>query len=494
MGDVKTPSNFNQAVWLAVGQFSTAALAYVSAAILSRYLDKWDYGTYKQVLYVYTTLSTLFIVGLPSVFGYFIPRLNVKEQKQLIKSINRLFIISGALFSLLLFFCASLIADLLKNPSLEVALKIFAPFPMFTLPALGIEGIYTALKKTKYIAIYSCVNKVISLICIVTPVLVFNAGYIGAILGWGLANLLIFIIAMYMKNRPYFGVKPELIPNMYKTIFSYCAPLVGAFVAGFFISSASQFFISRYYGTDAFADFSNGSMSIPFVAMIASSVKSVLVPVISKAHNDHDYGKISQVYSNATVNSIQLIFPMLVFVMAFARAIMVLIYGSMYNTSAIYFQMYTIRDFCAALPYFSVLMAFGKTKIYMYMHIFGAIFVWGMDAICVLLFTASPAFVVFNDSVFHVITSVVIFYFIFQKYHIRLFTAELARNILKVLLDCTMCITIAKCVTSFLPTSDNTITSLYALCIGGLVYVIALLMTGRLFGINYLVVISKFKQ
>ena len=77
--------------------------------ILSRYFDKADYGTYKQVMYVYNTLLTVFTLGLPKAYSYFLPRVNPQEAKDLINKITRLFFLLGGVFSILLFLGASLI-------------------------------------------------------------------------------------------------------------------------------------------------------------------------------------------------------------------------------------------------------------------------------------------------------------------------------------------------------------------------------------------------
>ena len=109
-------SNFHQALWLGVGQLCSFAIAFVTAPILVRYFDKVEYGTYRQILYVYTSLLTLFTMGLPSVFAYFIPRLNTGQQKQLIDRLTFVFLCLGAVFSIALFIFSDLIAELLKNP------------------------------------------------------------------------------------------------------------------------------------------------------------------------------------------------------------------------------------------------------------------------------------------------------------------------------------------------------------------------------------------
>src|SRR5690606_15708129 len=137
----KNSSNYTQAVWLAISSFSSFALAFISAAILSRYFDKTEYGTYKQIIYIYSTLQVIFTAGLPSVFAYFIPRYNHEQGKYLVNRINKVFLILGFLFSLVLYFSSGFIAQMLKNNELAIGLKIFSIFPLFTLPTLGVEGL-----------------------------------------------------------------------------------------------------------------------------------------------------------------------------------------------------------------------------------------------------------------------------------------------------------------------------------------------------------------
>lgn len=65
-------SNTLQAFWIAIGSLFAFGFGIVSSMILSRYFPKEDYGTYKQVIYVYTTLLTVFTLGLPKAFSYLV--------------------------------------------------------------------------------------------------------------------------------------------------------------------------------------------------------------------------------------------------------------------------------------------------------------------------------------------------------------------------------------------------------------------------------------
>lgn len=479
----KNTSNFNQALWLGMGQLGTFAITFVSAAILSRYLAKDDYGTYRQILYVYSTLMAIFTVGLPSVYSYFIPRLNINQQKTLINSLNNIFLLLGAVFSISLYVLAGPIADLLKNPELETGLKIFSPFPILTLPALGVEGIYTAIRKTKAIAVYQVLSKIIMLFFIVLPVVFIEADYKLAIIGWGVASFLIFLLAMYMKRKPYVKVEKEFIPKMYKTVFDYSLPLMGAFVAGFFISSADQFFISRYYGTEAFAEYSNGSLSIPIVAVIASSIKKVLLPIFSKAHVDGTISDAVKTYSNAVNKSVNLVFPLIIFAIFYSNEIMVFIYGSEYIASGSYMRYHMIRDFLEVLPYFSVFLALGMSSVYLYMHIFGAIYVWVLGFIVVSL-GLDATMIVLVRSLFYVFCTIYAMIYLYQKKGINLLPMSVVKQIFIVLVHSSLC----GLITMFLITSFGLthLAPIIILIIAGIIFYILVIISGYLIKINYL--------
>lgn len=81
---VNKSNNTIQAAWVALGSLFAFGFSIVSSIILSRYFDKTDYGTYKQVIYVYHTLLIVFTLGLPKTYSYFLPRTNDCYVKSLV--------------------------------------------------------------------------------------------------------------------------------------------------------------------------------------------------------------------------------------------------------------------------------------------------------------------------------------------------------------------------------------------------------------------------
>ena len=172
----KTTNNTRQAAWVAIGSLFSFGIGMVSSIIFSRYFNKADYGTYKQVLYVYHTLLTVFTLWLPKAYSYFLPRVERCQAKSLINKLTSIFVLLGAFFSLLLFLGSSAIADVLNNPNLDKALRLFAVVPMLLLPTMGLEGILSTYRKTQFLAIYTITTRILMLLCIALPVMLFNFG------------------------------------------------------------------------------------------------------------------------------------------------------------------------------------------------------------------------------------------------------------------------------------------------------------------------------
>ena len=192
-------SNTKQAFWLAIGNMASFGFTIISSMILSRFFDKGDYGTYKQVIYIYNTLLMVFTLGLPKAFSYFLPRVPLAQSRSLINKITKLFFCLGALFSFLLFAFAEVTANILNNPNLTEAIRIFAIVPALMMPTMGLEGILATFRKTKFMAFYTVATRIIMLCCVALPVMLLDLGYKEAIVGFVIGSAITCIIALRLK-------------------------------------------------------------------------------------------------------------------------------------------------------------------------------------------------------------------------------------------------------------------------------------------------------
>lgn len=362
-------SNSKQAAWVAIGSFFSFIVGIISPMILSRFFDKGDYGTYKQVMYVYNTLLAVFTLGLPKAYAYFLPKYATEYSRDIISKITKIFFILGIAFSLFLLCCAGPIANVMNNPNLKMALIVFSPTPLLLLPTMGLDSIYASFRKTKYLAYYTIATRILTIVCTVLPVILFSGNYIHAIIGFDIASFITFFIAIYIKSWPVKNVKHQRSNLSYKEIFKFSLPLLYASFWGIIIASANQFFISRYFGNEVFAEFSNGFMELPFTGMILGSISAVLLPVFSGMDKgDGMSADTVNIWNSALLKSAKLIFPMLIFSVFFAKPIMTCMYGDLYSSSAIYFVIKNLSGLFYIIPFYPIILAIGKTKDYANVH------------------------------------------------------------------------------------------------------------------------------
>src|SRR5690606_12911857 len=173
-----------------------------------------------------------------------------------------------------------------------------------------------------------------------TLVVFFQGDVNSAILGFTIASILCFLTALYLKYYPIRHYSKQKSPVSYREVFDYTLPIMGASIWGIIISSADQFFISRYFGNEVFAEFANGSMEIPFVGMIIASTATVLSPVFARqVHENGGNSKndIMALWRSVLGKTIKLIYPLVAFCFCFADIIMMILFGEEYHNSGIYF-------------------------------------------------------------------------------------------------------------------------------------------------------------
>lgn len=382
-------SNTVQATWLGIGSFVSFSFSILSAAILSRYLSKSDYGTYKQVLYVYNTLLIVFSLGLPRAYSYFLIRVTMEEGYSIVRKMNFMFLVLGLIFSLFLFSASSIFADVLKNADLKENLQLFSITPVFLLPLLGIESIMVTYKKAYINTCYVIFSRLFSLLCVVAPVVWFNASVGAAVVGFVLSSLLCCLFGLLLEKYLFRKCSRCSTTIGLKDILHFSLPLLVASFWGIIISSANQFFISRYWGNETFAEFSNGFIELPFASMILGATATVLLPVFSKmTYENSSTEDIVALWKSVTIKSAKIIYPLAIFCCVFADLIMLMLYGNLYEKSGIYLQIITFVNLIRIVPYAPVMLALGKVKAYAHAQMITALLIISLEYLSVLLFSS----------------------------------------------------------------------------------------------------------
>lgn len=481
-GLINDKSNQVQVFWIGIGKLSSFALGFVSAAILSRYLTKEDYGTYKQVMYIYSAFVLIFTAGLPETLTYYLPKLTKREGKFLVNRFELVFVVLGLFFSLFFYMSAGWIADVLNNPALEKALQIYAPVPLLLMPAFSLESIYIREQKSYFQAIYTVFSRIVVLASIVLPVIFYKADCETALYGLVVSSFFVLIAALFLIYRPYRNLT-EQDPSLHiKDIARYAVPLMGADLCVMLFNSADQFYISRYFGEVTFAEFANGFIQFPLAPMITSSVMTVLIPLFSRANTPTLFVEAIQSWQQAIRKTSLILYPLLIYSLAFATEIVVFIYGKEYASSSIYFRIALISNFINIYPFLPVLLALGKMKIYVSFYLISAVTIWLSEALA-LQICPSPIVIACVSAANTIL--VIIAFYTYIKFRLRLnvFTKEIFISLFKIMLHAFIILVPIRLL--LFPLIAEIPLLLNQIITFGIFYLL-LIFTGKWIGLNYL--------
>lgn len=484
MNDNSKKSNTVQALWIGIGSLASFGFTLISSAVLSRYLNKADYGTYKQVMYLYNTMLFIFTLGLPKAYSYFLAKYDITYGQSIVNKINKVFVLMGLLFTAILYFGAPLFAVVLNNPELVVPIRLFALTPAVLLPTMGLDSIMAVYKKTLYSAIYTILTRCLMLLCVVFPIIIYRSDVNVAIIGFTISSILCLLLAMYVMKLPYKGVMPSNVVLTYKEIFTFSLPLMAASFGGIAIKAADQFFVSRYFGSEVFADFANGSLELPIVGMVLGAGAAVLLPVFSRCMNtqDVDFADVIALWQRSLIKSAKILYPMVVFCAFFAPSIMIVLYGKQYETSAIYFQIMLIVNLFTVAQYYPVIISLGATQFYAKIHLWMAVAIWIVEFLIVQIIP-SPIYITVVSVVFHIAKIYIMSDFIAKALLTSIRVLFPIGQLCKILVSSSIPAIITLLLSSYL---IDYISELLLLIIALVVYCVILLPVGKIMKINYL--------
>ena len=205
-------------------------------------------------------------------------------------------------------------------------------------------------------------------------------------------------MAVALKTWPVKNNPRERTSVTYKDILLFSLPLLYASLWGIILASANQFFVSRFFGKEVFAEFSNGYTEIPVVGMVLSAVATILLPIFSGKSIDGQMDNDSvSLWRAALVKSAKIIYPILVFSIVFSKQFMTCLYGNFYESSYVYFIIKNVGGLFFIIPFAPVIIAIGKTRDYANAHMIAAIAIVVLEYLCVSLFPSPVLIAIISE-------------------------------------------------------------------------------------------------
>lgn len=349
-----------QAGFLSATEFFRFFIKTIIGIALARLITPGELGSFRQLFLIYSTFSTLLLLGIPQSMLYFLPRCgSLEDQRKIISRTLNIISLLAVLFTLAILLLRGTIAEKFNNPALEQLLLIYAIYPLFMFITQVFSSIMMGMKSPLRAAKFTIFA--ISTDAILIMGTAFFTRNLQLIVWAVIASAMLQWLYARIKLWQYSSLNLGWDWGKMREQFAYCLPLGLSTIIGTLSVQLDKFMISGFFSPQQFAVFSLGAMELPLVGILANSIYSVLLPQLSSGNP----AQMGSLYSAAVRKNALLVFPITVLFFLFARPIMVFLYGSVYAEAALYFRIYLLALPVRIAIYDILFQASGKTKIIM---------------------------------------------------------------------------------------------------------------------------------
>jgi len=344
-----------QAGMLTTVEFIRFGLKSLVGILLARILVPAELGSYRQLFLIYSTFSTLLLLGIPQSVLYFLPKLrHIDSKREFISRTVNLVSALAFVFGLGIFLLRGFIARLFNNPQLELLLILYAVYPLFMFITQIYSQIMLGLKQPRKTAVFTLFSVATDFVLILgTALITKNLYYI--VLGLMVSALLQWGFAQFQLRH--WLTKVSFDPGFYQEVFRYSLPLGLSSIIGMLSIQLDKLVVSGFFTPAQYAVFSIGAMELPFISILNNSVNAILLPHISS-----EPAKMTEVYRAAVRKNALIIFPFAVLGLIFATPLITFLYTETYLGSVPFFRVYLLNLPLRVASYGIIFMALRKTR------------------------------------------------------------------------------------------------------------------------------------
>lgn len=352
---IKTKGVISDVFWSFFQRGGSLVISFVSNMVLARLLTPDDFGCVGIIMIFVSFADLLVDSGLA---GAIIQKKNV-TQNDFNTVFTTNFAISVFLY-ILIFFTAPFFADYFKIQNLDLYLRVVAV--SILLRAFFVVQSADLLKRLQF--------KRISIYGIITTAGGVIVAIIMALNGFGVWSLIAKNIVQPLLSALLYGIGSPVSCRFgfdrqsFKQLFGFgWFVMLTAFLDLVYSNTVAFIVGKRYTVKDlGYYNQANSLQQVPAFSL-ALVIKQVLFPYMARIHDDR---MLMKEYSRRVmIVSTFVIFPIMIYLIAFAKPIVVLLYSSKWLPSAIFFQILCIEGIVHSMIHINrqILKALGETRL-----------------------------------------------------------------------------------------------------------------------------------
>jgi O-antigen/teichoic acid export membrane protein len=356
----RSESVFKPALLLMCGRTLAFIATFFIPVVLVRVFDPTQFGTYKQLFLIYSTVYLIAQVGMASSLYYFLPLGPRNAGRYVANSLAFLGTAGLVGFGALLLMRPKL-AHWLSNPDLSRYLVWMGLYLFLTMVSAGLEIVLISRARYLWASASYLLSDLARAAASILPVLLYRQ-LDGLLQGLVMVACLRAAIALFYFRKEFHDTF-HLDRSLFKSQLAYALPFGLAVLVEILQGSLPQYLVAYLSSPATFAIFAVGCLSIPLVDFAASPTSDVMMVRMQENLAAGRKRAVLAIWHDTTWKLALLFFPLGALVMVAAREIIVFLFTAKYAASIPILMVWSTTILLTTLQVDGVLRVFAQTRL-----------------------------------------------------------------------------------------------------------------------------------
>ena len=352
-------SVFKPAMLIMSGRMLAFAATFFIPVVLARIFDPSQFGTYKQLFLIHSSIFFIAQLGMASSLYYFLP-LAPKDAGRYVANATLILGAAGLACAGILIVAAPRLAHWMNNGEIPQYMPWLGTYLFLMMISASLEIVMISRGKYLLASASYALSDLARAAAFILPALLFRE------LDWILKGAALIaalrVVATYVYFQKEFGRTCRLDFTALQRQFAYALPFGLAVLVEILQGSLPQYIVSYLYDPAALAVLAVGCLQIPLVDFAASPTSDVMMVRMQESLAEGHRHLVAGIWRDTTWNLAVLFFPLVGFLLVTAREVITFLFTAKYIASVPIFMVWSAMILFSILQVDGVLRVFAETR------------------------------------------------------------------------------------------------------------------------------------
>ena len=344
---------------LAAGRAVAFVATFATPLVLARVFDQAEFGTYKQIFVVYTTLVGISQFGMAESLLYFLPLSPGRGGRYVA---NALLVLTGAglTWLALLALAGPHLSRWLGNAALPGLSGLLGAYLLVMLPAMVLELAMTARKRYLGAGLAYGLSDLLRAVAFVAPAVATRR--LDFLLAGAVAFGVVRLGATLFYLGREFGGQLRPASGLVREQFAYALPLQLGVVLWVLTLNLHYYAVAAAVTAATFAIYAVGCLQIPLFDFVTTPAANVMMVRMGEAITARRPAAVAAIWRETTSRLALVFFPVIGLLLVGGRELILLLFTARYAASVPIFMVFTAGYLFTVLQTDGVLRVYAETR------------------------------------------------------------------------------------------------------------------------------------